>query len=131
MNTEQREQVLAHYTEVCHCEWSEDDFTRTRTNANCVIHGNVPDPLDALLARLSAVEQERDELQRQLNKAWALEKYGCEKWQAAKARVEAAEQALREILNWSYDRELGVGTFVLLVQESARAVLAPSQDSEQ
>ena len=128
MNTEQREQRIAETVaeNLRLATWTLDDGTVVEAADTDVWRD-----MEWLLARLSAVEQERDELQRQLNKAWALEKYGCEKWQAAEARVEAAEQALREILNWSYDRELGVGTFVLLVQESARAVLAPSQDSEQ
>lgn len=41
--------VREHYTKVCHCGWSEDEFTRTVTSEHCSIHGSVPDPLDALV----------------------------------------------------------------------------------
>ena len=51
------EQVRAHYAQVCHCEWTDDEFTRSTTSAACSIHGRVPDPLTALLAALEAAEQ--------------------------------------------------------------------------
>lgn len=42
------EAVRQHYTAICRCEWTEDDFTRTTTSGKCVIHGRVPDPLATL-----------------------------------------------------------------------------------
>jgi hypothetical protein len=50
------EELLAavgrHYTRVCYCEWSEDDFTRTMTRDNCSMHGNVLDPMIEVERRL-------------------------------------------------------------------------------
>lgn len=40
--------VRQHYTQVCRCEWSADDFDRLTTSANCSIHGKAPDPLAEL-----------------------------------------------------------------------------------
>ena len=46
--------VRNHYTLVCQCEYTDDaDFDeRTSTNADCVMHGDMPDPLVALLAEV-------------------------------------------------------------------------------
>jgi len=45
-------EVRRHYTRVCLCEWTEDDWTRTTTADNCSLHGKVPDPLVAVERRL-------------------------------------------------------------------------------
>jgi hypothetical protein len=51
--------VREHYTKVCHCQWSEDGFTRTTTSEDCSIHGGVPDPLDALVAENERLRRDR------------------------------------------------------------------------
>lgn len=52
-----RDDVLAHYTAICRCEWVDGphDDTRMTTSAKCAIHGNATDPLDALVARVVAL----------------------------------------------------------------------------
>ena len=122
MNTEQREQELKEHRPGLApiMQATVDRLRREGKRFDLFDVGQI----DALLARLSAVERERDQWEQACYKAQEGD------LAAVEARVEAAEQALREILNWSYDRELGVGTFVLLVQEAARAVLAPSQPEE-
>lgn len=49
--------IREHYTQVCHCEWSEDEFTRTLTSEHCVIHGSAPDPLATLLSELERKDE--------------------------------------------------------------------------
>lgn len=109
------EQVREHYTQVCHCEWTEDDFTRTTTSVRCAIHGRVPDPLDSLLARLSTAETERDEWEREaVSESRAATNYSArlvdseEARRRAEARVEALEQARDE----AYRVMRQVGAFV-------------------
>lgn len=55
------EQIRAHYTQVCHCEYADDDFTRVSTNTGCVVHGDVDDPLLAVEAQLVTLREERDQ----------------------------------------------------------------------
>lgn len=51
--------VRNHYTLVCKCEYADEaDFDeRTSTNADCVMHGDMPDPLVALLAKVGELRQ--------------------------------------------------------------------------
>ena len=101
------EQVRAHYAQVCHCEWTDDEFTRSITSAKCFIHGRVPDPLAALLAALEAAEQERDELladaagqdERDRNAAGQFLAQ-MDMRRAAEARAVSFEKALRDAEPW-------------------------------
>ncbi len=52
--------VRHHYTLVCQCEWDEDEWTRTTNARNCVMHGEEPDPLHALLVELERLRQIED-----------------------------------------------------------------------
>lgn len=51
--------VRNHYTLVCQCEYTNDsDFDeRTSTNADCVMHGDMADPLVALLTEVGELRK--------------------------------------------------------------------------
>ena len=108
------EQVRAHYAQVCHCEWTDDEFTRSTTSAACSIHGRVPDPLTALLAALEAAEQERDELladaagqdERDRNAAGQFLAQ-MDMRRAAEARAKRAEQERDQEADWRAHYQIG------------------------